>query len=83
MRMGFAILQPMTDHRDGQLLALQQQLQEARDGAEVHLLQWQRVQLELESSVLAHRRQADALATYRPLLQLTGPWGPAPCQGFR
>jgi hypothetical protein len=72
----------MLDQRERQLQALQQQLQEARDGAEVHLLQWQRVQLELEASVLAQRRQADELATYR-LLQLTGPWGPAPCQGFR
>ena len=51
------------------LPALQQQLREARDEAEVHLLQWQRVQLELEASVLAQRRQADELATYRQLLQ--------------
>ena len=57
------------DQREGQLQALQQQLQEARDEAEVHLLQWQRVQLELETSVLAQRRQADELATYRQLLQ--------------
>ena len=57
------------DQREGQLQALQQQLQEARDEAEVHLLQWQRVQLELEASVLAQRRQADELATYRQLLQ--------------
>jgi hypothetical protein len=59
----------MMDQREGQLQALQQQLQEARDEAEVHLLQWQRVQLELEASVLAQRRQADELATYRQLLQ--------------
>lgn len=45
----------MADSSDSQLQALQQQLEEARDEAELNLLQLQQVQEELEFYFLAHQ----------------------------
>jgi hypothetical protein len=61
----------MADPADSQFLALQQQLEEARDEAELNLLQLQQVQEELEFYFLAHQQQAEELARYRQLLQHT------------
>jgi hypothetical protein len=61
----------MADPSDSQLLALQQQLEEARDEAELNLLQLQQVQEELEFYFLAHQQQAEELARFRKLLQHT------------
>lgn len=61
----------MADPSDSQLLSLQQQLEEARDEAELNLLQLQQVQEELEFYFLAHQQQAEELARYRQLLQHT------------
>ena len=49
--------------------ALQQQLEEARDEAELNLLQLQKVQEELEFYFLAHQKQAAELDRYRSLQQ--------------
>ena len=61
----------MADSSDSQLQALQQQLEEARDEAELNLLQLQQVQEELEFYFLAHQQQAEELARYKQLLQQT------------
>lgn len=61
----------MADPSDSQIQALQQQLDEARDEAELNLLQLQQVQEELEFYFLAHQQQAEELARYRQLLQHT------------
>ena len=61
----------MADPLDSQLQALQQQLEEARDEAELNLLQLQQVQEELEFYFLAHKQQAEELARFRQLLQHT------------
>ena len=45
----------MADSSDSQPQALQQQLEEARDEAELNLLQLQQVQEELEFYFLAHQ----------------------------
>lgn len=50
-----------------QLQALQQQLEEARDEAELNLLQLQQVQEELEHYFLAHQEQAEELSRYHQL----------------
>ena len=52
-----------------QIQALEQQLEEARDEAELNLLQLQQVQEELEFYFLAHQQQAVELARYRQLQQ--------------
>ena len=49
--------------------ALQQQLEEARDEAELNLLQLQQVQEELEFYFLAHQEQQQELSRYRSLQQ--------------
>jgi hypothetical protein len=51
--------------------SLQQQLVEARDEAELNLLQLQQVQEELEFYFQAHQQQAEQLARYRQLQQQT------------
>ena len=56
----------MADH-ESQLQALQQQLEEAQDEAELNLLQLQQVQEELEYYFLAHQEQAEELSRYRQL----------------
>ena len=61
----------MADPLDSQLQALQQQLEEARDEAELNLLKLQQVQEELEFYFLAHQQQAEELARFRQLLQHT------------
>jgi hypothetical protein len=48
---------------------LQQQLEEARDEAELNLLQLQQVQEELEFYFLAHQQQSAELDRYRHLQQ--------------
>ena len=52
-----------------ELQTLQQQLEEARDEAELNLLQLQQVQEELEFYFLAHQQQSQELARYRQLQQ--------------
>jgi hypothetical protein len=59
----------MADPLQRQLEALQQQLEEARDEAELNLLQLQQVQEELEFYFLAHQEQAQELTRYRQLQQ--------------
>ena len=65
-RKRIAILLPMVDP-EIQLQALQQQLEEARDEAELNLLQLQQVQEELEHYFLAHQEQAEELSRYHQL----------------
>ena len=59
----------MADPLQSQLETLQQQLEEARDEAELNLLQLQQVQEELEFYFLAHQEQAQELSRYRQLQQ--------------
>jgi hypothetical protein len=59
----------MADSLHSQIEALQQQLEEARDEAELNLLQLQQVQEELEFYFLAHQEQAQELSHYRKLQQ--------------
>ena len=61
----------MVDQSEVELQALQRQLQEAHDEAELNLLQLQQVQEELEFYFLAHQRQEAELERYRNLLQTT------------
>lgn len=61
----------MAEPSDKQLQALQQQLEEARDEAELNLLQLQQVQEELEIYFLAHQQQTEELARFRQLMQHT------------
>jgi hypothetical protein len=57
----------MADSLQRQIEALQQQLEEARDEAELNLLQLQQVQEELEFYFLAHQEQSKELSRYRQL----------------
>ena len=59
----------MADSTAPHLESLQQQLEEARDEAELNLLQLQQVQEELEFYFLAHQQQAEELNRYRTLQQ--------------
>ena len=59
----------MADSLQRQIEALQQQLEEARDEAELNLLQLQQVQEELEFYFLAHQEQSQELCRYRELQQ--------------
>lgn len=60
----------MSEQQDpSNLASLQQQLEEARDEAELNLLQLQQVQEELEFYFLAHQQQAEELSRYRQLQQ--------------
>lgn len=61
----------MADPHDPSLACLKRQLEEARDEAELNLLQLQQVQEELEFYFLAHQQQAEELARYRQLQQQT------------
>ncbi len=59
----------MAHSSESQIQALEQQLEEARDEAELNLLQLQQVQEELEFYFLAHQQQADELNRYRQVQQ--------------
>jgi hypothetical protein len=59
----------MADSFESQIAALQQQLEEARDEAELNLLLLQQVQEELEFYFLAHQEQAQELSRYHQLQQ--------------
>lgn len=59
----------MADNQAPSIHTLQQQLEEARDEAELNLLQLQQVQEELEFYFLAHQQQAAELERYRLLQQ--------------
>ena len=61
----------MADHPGAKLQELQRQLEEARDEAELNLLQLQQVQEELEFYFLAHQKQEAELKRYQRLLQST------------
>jgi hypothetical protein len=61
----------MADPTHSALEALQQQLEEARDEAELNLLQLQQVQEELEFYFQAQLQQAAELERYRQLVQQT------------
>jgi hypothetical protein len=61
----------MADHPPPTVESLQKQLLEAREEAELNLLQLQQVKEELEFYFLAHQQQAEQLARYRELQQQT------------
>lgn len=61
----------MTTSPEPEIASLRQQLEEARDEAELNLLQLQQVQQELEFYFLSHQQQAEELNRYRTLQQQT------------
>ena len=61
----------MADHTGAELQELQRQLEEARDEAELNLLQLQQVQEELEFYFLAHQKQGSELEHYQRVLHAT------------